>query len=58
MIMINMQVAAIARHKCNIIFTLGLFRYFQRHAINMKVSSRNSKEHAQPMVAIDFKYSS
>ena len=58
MIMIKIQVAAIAMHKCNIIFTLGLFKYFQSHAINMKVSSRNSKEHAQPMVEIDFKYSS
>lgn len=55
MIMIKMQVAAIAMLKCNIIFTLGLFKYFQSHAINTKVSSRNNKEHAQPMVAIDFK---
>ena len=54
--MIRIQDAAIAVHRCSNIVTRGLFKCFQQKAITMKVSSRNSKEHAHPAVEIYCRY--
>ena len=54
--MIKTQDAVIAAHKFSNTVTRALLTCFQHSAVTTKVSRRNNKEHAQPMMETYWRY--